>query len=330
MSSPKTVPTLTATQEEDAPSKQPKLLPSAFAADDDDAEPSLAQPPQEQHQPRPPAQNDGPSDSHSRTRSPSPAARQQEQEQPTHPTNFAPFFTLIEDAATSTHHHPTVHYLFSDDDPDLTTQISLQALSVDSKLQTNSSPPSPRRSASYPPDDDGIDSSDDSLSAEQQLLRRQQRRHHGAENPSEGDDGAESVTQRYVILDMNATGDAAVAARSLTDDWQVVGVEVASAPTWAADEGPPSATVGRAGGGLMLKIEGTEGIDPAAAALVTTGVGGGGGAATAGGGGVGNEVREDNQLDDLQQLVGKFERQMKSLQRVMDAEQGVGGASQRN
>ncbi|CAD0083791.1 unnamed protein product, partial [Aureobasidium vineae] len=37
------------------------------------------------------------------------------------PPNFRPFFTLIEDPDTGEHHHPSVHYMFSDDNPDFLT-----------------------------------------------------------------------------------------------------------------------------------------------------------------------------------------------------------------
>ncbi|KJX99769.1 hypothetical protein TI39_contig352g00008 [Zymoseptoria brevis] len=46
-----------------------------------------------------------------------------------HPPDFRPFFTLIEDTATDTQHHPTVHYLFADDDPDILTAAALETLS---------------------------------------------------------------------------------------------------------------------------------------------------------------------------------------------------------
>ncbi|KAK3702911.1 hypothetical protein LTR37_014760 [Vermiconidia calcicola] len=42
--------------------------------------------------------------------------------------DFQPFFTLIEEPATGEHHHPTVHYMFSDDDPEVLTSAALDAL----------------------------------------------------------------------------------------------------------------------------------------------------------------------------------------------------------
>jgi hypothetical protein len=44
------------------------------------------------------------------------------------PPDFKPFFTLIEDPETGEHHHPTVHYIFSDDDPEILTNAALEAL----------------------------------------------------------------------------------------------------------------------------------------------------------------------------------------------------------
>lgn len=45
------------------------------------------------------------------------------------PSDFHPFFTVIENPITGDHHHPThVHYIFADDDPDLLTNAALASL----------------------------------------------------------------------------------------------------------------------------------------------------------------------------------------------------------
>ncbi|KAI7159312.1 hypothetical protein KC349_g4252 [Hortaea werneckii] len=44
------------------------------------------------------------------------------------PPDFKPFFTLIEDPETGEHHHPTVHYIFADDEPQFLTDATLMAL----------------------------------------------------------------------------------------------------------------------------------------------------------------------------------------------------------
>lgn len=45
-----------------------------------------------------------------------------------HPPDFKPFFTLIQDPETGEYHHPTVHYIFSDDDPEILTSAVLDTL----------------------------------------------------------------------------------------------------------------------------------------------------------------------------------------------------------
>ncbi|KAG9846157.1 hypothetical protein KCU98_g6851, partial [Aureobasidium melanogenum] len=44
------------------------------------------------------------------------------------PPDFRPFFTLIEDPDTGEHHHPSVHYIFSDDNSDLLTSTIVDAM----------------------------------------------------------------------------------------------------------------------------------------------------------------------------------------------------------
>lgn len=47
------------------------------------------------------------------------------------PQGFKPYFTLVEDRLTGEHHHPMVHYVFADDDPDLLTNAALETLHTD-------------------------------------------------------------------------------------------------------------------------------------------------------------------------------------------------------
>ncbi|KAF1350134.1 hypothetical protein BDV97DRAFT_398918 [Delphinella strobiligena] len=47
-----------------------------------------------------------------------------------HPPDFRPFFTLIEDPESREHHHPGIHYIFSDDDPAFLTSAMLDKLSL--------------------------------------------------------------------------------------------------------------------------------------------------------------------------------------------------------
>ncbi|KAF2719381.1 hypothetical protein K431DRAFT_191772, partial [Polychaeton citri CBS 116435] len=47
---------------------------------------------------------------------------------PPPPAEFSPFFMLIEDPETGEHLHPHVHYMFADDEEDIVTNLSLDAL----------------------------------------------------------------------------------------------------------------------------------------------------------------------------------------------------------
>ncbi|EEH40602.1 hypothetical protein PAAG_09050 [Paracoccidioides lutzii Pb01] len=78
---------------------------------------------------RPSALSDRPNDS---------GARQEDfKSLESHQLPFRPFFTLVQDVHSSEYYHPTVHYIFSDDDTDLITEAALRALE---SSQGNNSP----------------------------------------------------------------------------------------------------------------------------------------------------------------------------------------------
>ncbi|KPI39762.1 uncharacterized protein AB675_3543 [Cyphellophora attinorum] len=69
-------------------------------------------------------------------------------------TPFQPFFTLIEDTSTREHFHPTVHYIFADDEADIVTEAALRSLdtnrprdSEDSATASAASQPTAQRPA---------------------------------------------------------------------------------------------------------------------------------------------------------------------------------------
>jgi len=59
-------------------------------------------------------------------------------------------------------------------------------------------------------------------------------------------------SERVLVVDVSETGDKIKSVQSLSKDWQVVGVNITTAPTWMADD---EASV-RGEAGLMLTIEG--------------------------------------------------------------------------
>ena len=203
--------------------------------------------------------------------------------QPQHRPAFnSPFFTLVEDATTSEHFHPTVHYIFSDDDDrDLLTEACLRALSDDAEQaedkETSSSPDDSRQQQ-------GRDSSVSKRSRSPTLL-----------SPSSSPQ--ETSKERYLIVDVGPSGDTITSVRSMTADWQALVAEVTNAPTWEATEGPKTSQ--HNGAGLMLRIEGTEGFSPSHRGRDIGGPDGG--------------------ERDMSELVALFERRMATLRKVVDA-----------
>jgi len=148
---------------------------------------------------------------------------------------FVPFFTLIEDVHTTHHHHPTVHYIFSDDSTDLITEAALRIL--DAPLSTTP------HHHQHPHTDNEISPDNPTPTA--------------LPPPRPG------VSHRYILLDLSLPpGDAVLSARahSLTPDWQVLNVEVSPAPTWDAEPDARGAGGAERRRPLMLRIEGTEGV----------------------------------------------------------------------
>lgn len=169
-------------------------------------------------------------------KSPQPISSVPEQppDQPTRPP-FTPFFTLITDPNNSSIHHPAnIHYIFSDDDPEILTTACLSALS----------PPSPHASTQSP--------QATSTSSSSSSNRRPSKT--TAQTPSNPKEKS-SREQRTVILSLSETGDSIVSAHSLTPTWQILSTEITNAPTWDAADADGT----RHAGGLMLRIEGTDG-----------------------------------------------------------------------
>ena len=109
------------------------------------------------------------------------------------PPDFAPFFTLVSNTGSSITHHPTVHYIFSDDTPD-SDPVTAAALRSLDPLSDLSSP---------------------------------------AEDGMQTDDGTRAgAKERYVLLDMDAAGMNVLSAQSMNPDWAVTSTEIAAAPTW--------------------------------------------------------------------------------------------------
>ncbi len=108
-----------------------------------------------------------------------------------------------------------------------------------------------------------------------------------------------TINERFILIDMDATGSNVVSAQSMSPDWAVTSTEVGAAPTWDRDgeggEGERGEGEEEDGRGMMLRIEGMEVL--------------------------GGEIEGEERR--LEELVEVYERRMGELRRVVDA--GVGG-----
>ena len=131
------------------------------------------------------------------------------------------YFTLVEDAVSTDCHHPHVHYIFEDDDPELLTAASIRALGGKEILVT----------------DQGEGKSEQEHSQKGLLSPLPPIR--------------DGVEERYIIIDIAEDGQSIQSARCLSHDWQVVNTQITAAPTW--DDAAADDNIGN----LMINIQGS-------------------------------------------------------------------------
>ncbi|KAF2753027.1 hypothetical protein EJ05DRAFT_230454 [Pseudovirgaria hyperparasitica] len=148
------------------------------------------------------------------------------------PANFAPFFTVIEDTATGEHYHPSVHYIFSDDDQEIITAAAMRELGYDD-------------SHDEPQEDDRSDATITILPPTQP-----------------------GVKERYLLLDISPDGQTVAETQSMSRDWQVTDTDVCAAPTWDADSGSGNSALMLKIGGVEISHSDAE-SRPSAETLLT-------------------------------------------------------------
>lgn len=230
---------------------------------------------------------------------------------------FQPFFTLIQDAHTSDHHHPTVHYIFSDDDTDIVTEAALRSLEAQHeavpgsrKADGRSTNPSHNpaehhdndNSALLPPPIPGVRDNYIVLDVEPVTV------------PAAGTTPTDPCTTAPVTAGAGGTKSMSTSpanpstlaaqhpppgpsvpqpqyrvtsAKSFSPTWQVLSSEMVPAPTFDNHD-----TSDAPGHGLMLKIYGTAGIP--------------------------GEVGKDK-APRLEDMMDQFAKRMRELQMVIDA-----------
>ncbi|KAA8645378.1 hypothetical protein EYZ11_000400 [Aspergillus tanneri] len=209
---------------------------------------------------------------------------------------FQPFFTLIEDANTTEYYHPTVHYIFSDDDTDILTEAALRSLETEQdalshgtkgRSKTTHNPlhssggkedtydedddiSSPRKAPLLPPSIPGVRDSyiildvDSTSSNEAHLNIVLNRNNSGVSGTSPGTQAIVQTQQPLNSQNQHSQDRQGLpshqftvtSARSLTPAWQVLNTELVPAPTFENNLSGEQPL----NGGLMLKIQGTAGL----------------------------------------------------------------------
>jgi len=192
---------------------------------------------------------------------------------------FSPFFTLIDDATSSSTHHPVnVQYIFSDDDQDVLTSACLASIHGPSS-QSSSGLTAHSTSSS-------ITSSREQPSRSQRLSSR----------------GGQEPEHRTILLDLDETGTSITSAHSLLSSWQILSTSLTAAPTWeTSPTGDEDAVPAR----LMLRIEGIQGKDGRREQERDAGRS--------------KEQCRDVGPEDFQALMDDFEKRMSILRTVVEA-----------
>ena len=198
---------------------------------------------------------------------------------------------MIEDTATREHYHPTVHYIFADDEADIITEAALRSLEQNQPRVQDSSTVAESRAQ-------------EPQSQESEQQHEQAARYLAPVRPN--------VREHYLILDVSTTApttqhDTAAteavsehhqtgastsiipvsdyevtSAQSLSADWAVLHTSISQAPTLGDQEGDE---------GLMLRIEGRGGM-----------------------------VAEEVEGGSVEEMIERFERGLEEVRGLIDAQ----------
>ncbi|KAJ5413572.1 hypothetical protein N7465_005877 [Penicillium sp. CMV-2018d] len=257
------------------------------------------------------------------------AHHEESQEQPLSHPAFQPFFTLIEDAHTSDYHHPTVHYIFSDDDTDIVTEAALRSLAAQQEALSDSKKDQIAQTQASNLQDEIKDPSDPNLAKTTLLppplpgvrdnyviLDIEPSPHiPGAAQtspiteqpaPGKGGGGTRSISTSPANVSPLPQDQGQIhpqyrvtAAQSFSSTWQVLNTEVVPAPTF--ENNNPGELPGH---GLMLKIRGT--------------------------GGLPIKVDGKEKESTLEEMMDQFAKRMSELQVIIDAAEDTDSKEEHN
>ena len=157
---------------------------------------------------------------------------------------FQPFFTLIQNTVTNEHYHPTVHYIFEDDDQDIITEAACRSIRqnadtppVTSTTEGLTGQPQEQEYISsqsqLPPSRPGVREHylvldiHPTLISENRVSQRQSPQNLSSPSPSSVET-AHALARTYPY---NVT-----TAQSLSADWQIIRTKIADAPTMNSEQ----------------------------------------------------------------------------------------------
>ncbi|KIV94704.1 hypothetical protein PV10_02443 [Exophiala mesophila] len=245
------------------------------------------------------------------------------------PDSFQPFFTLVQDTVTNQHFHPTVHYIFADDDSDLISEAACRSLEILDPSQQLPPSKSGQSVLHGHGSDNGLDEHEHGhlsprlppaspgvrehylildvqprsapppgiLPQQQSLLQM----HTQASQQSQSIQPSSSPAPTSIPAPAPFT---IVKATSLSAEWQVLRTKITTAPTIGDDDQDD---------GLMLMIQG-RGNTPAT--LSTPGISGGNPADKA------KEREADKDRESMEDLIEQFQRRMDETKQILDAVDG--------
>ncbi|KAF3480598.1 uncharacterized protein GIQ15_05945 [Arthroderma uncinatum] len=207
---------------------------------------------------------------------------------------FRPFFTVIGDATSSEYYHPTVHYIFSDDDTGIITEAALQSLEETNQRTSWDTESTPQKD----------------------------------KKKGKAAQGTKNAAERFIILDVEPTNNASdttagtgtlssdpqntsgrpnlshgfpdskvTSAHSLSPSWQVINTTISPAPNFDSSSNSPTST--NRDGNPVLMVEGTSGFAPDNTA--------------------GRQQTQQGQTQTLEEMMDQFSKRMAELKKVVEA-----------
>ncbi|KEF52611.1 uncharacterized protein A1O9_11454 [Exophiala aquamarina CBS 119918] len=205
---------------------------------------------------------------------------------PVLPATFQPFFTLIEDSVSSEHYHPTVYYVFEDDDSDIIAEAACRSLEVldpsqqSEPSQTHQEEHEPQ--SRLPPPTPGIHEHYLILDIHPRVTPQQ-----SASQQAQVSIPSSSPRAPTSLIPFHVTS-----AHSLSAEWQVLKSKVTAAPTIGDGDGDEDE-------GLMLRIEGRGSTPPGTV--------------------LGEKEKEKlTSKETMEDMIERFQRRMDEIRQVLE------------